>query len=58
MRIKDNYGVYHDIELPLDIERQLYQNNQVTFGYFDITGKEKHNGYNFGHVHSRPEKEH
>jgi hypothetical protein len=36
MRIKDQWGRYTDVPVPLDIERQLYQNGYVKYGYVDV----------------------
>lgn len=56
MRIKDAYGVYHDIALPPDLERQLYQTNQVTYGYIDLSKRGKEHGNNSEQLFSRHEK--
>ena len=42
MRIKDSYSIYRDVQVPIDIERTLYQKGQIKYGFFDIYGS---NGY-------------
>ena len=39
MRIKDAYGIYRDAEVPIDIERSLYQKGQIKYGFYDILGR-------------------
>ena len=38
MKIKDAYGIYRDLQVPIDIERTLYQKGQIKYGFFDIYG--------------------
>ena len=38
MRIKDLYGIYRDTEVPIDIERSLYQREKIKYGFYDIFG--------------------
>ena len=36
MKIKDAYGIYRDLQVPIDMERTLYQKGQIKYGFFDI----------------------
>lgn len=38
MRIKDAYGIYRDTQVPIDIERSLYQKGQIKYGFYDVFG--------------------
>lgn len=38
MRIKDAYGIYRDLQVPIDMERTLYQKGQIKYGFFNIYG--------------------
>ena len=38
MRIKDAYGIYRGTEVPIDIERSLYQKGRIKYGFFDLYG--------------------
>lgn len=58
MRIKDAYGVYHDIAVPPDFERQLYQGKQVTYGYIDLFRKGIENEHTLRKLQFRFEKKH
>lgn len=50
MRIKDNYSIFRDIEVPKTLEHQLWQSGVVKYGYIDITKGDnngQHNNSNF-----------
>ena len=36
MRIKDDYGIYRDVQVPIDLERQLYQKGSIKYGQLDF----------------------
>lgn len=36
MRIKDQWSRYIEVPVPLEIERQLYQNGNVKYGHVDV----------------------
>ena len=39
MRIKDAYGIYRDLQVPIDSERSLYQKGKIKYGFYDIFGR-------------------